>query len=200
MTRKLFLLLILASMTAGWLLQPVLAKKGGSGNAASTITAAETADLLFMREEEKLARDVYITLFAEWGTRAFDRISASEQKHMDAVLGLIRKYGLDDPALDFGHFTDPDLQELYDSMVMTGLNSELDALYVGALIEEVDMEDIVHAMERTSKTDILNVYGNLLAGSENHLHAFVRTIEASTGEPYEAQWISQTEVDAILGR
>ncbi|MDZ8118134.1 DUF2202 domain-containing protein [Pontiella agarivorans] len=204
MTPKLFLVLVLGSITAGWMLQPALAGKGrGKGRGGQTVAViaeAEIADLLFMREEEKLARDVYISLFAEWGTGVFDRISASEQKHMDAVLGLINKYGLADPALDFGHFADPELQELSESLVVAGLGSELEALYVGALIEEVDMEDIVDAMGRTDKTDILNVYGNLLAGSENHLRAFVRNIEAITGAAYEAQWISQTEVDDILGR
>ena len=78
--------------------------------------------------------------------------------------------------------------------------SPLDALMVGALIEEVDMEDIVDAIERTDKADIQNVYGNLLAGSENHLRAFVRNIENLTGETYVAQWLTQEEVDAFLGR
>ena len=201
MTRRLILLLMLAGVTTGWLLQPVLAKKGkkGGGNTLA-ITEAEAGDLTFMREEEKLAHNVYTTLFAEWGKVVFDQIAASEQKHMEAVLGLLNKYGLKDPAKNFGQFSDPELQVLFDQLVGTGLQSELDALYVGALIEEVDMEDIVHAMERTEKSDILNVYGNLLAGSENHLRFFVKNIEAATGESYAAQWITQTEVDTILGR
>ena len=92
------------------------------------------------------------------------------------------------------------MQALFNAKVADGLQSELDALFVGALIEEVDMEDIVAAMERTDKSDILNVYGNLLAGSENHFIAFVRNIEAITGEPYTAQWLPQNVVDEILGR
>ena len=119
---------------------------------------------------------------------------------MDALLGLLDKYGLEDPILGFGKFADEELQELYDDLVATGLQSKLEALMVGALIEEVDIEDIVLAMKRTNKTDILNIYGNLVAGSENHLNAFVRNIEAITGKTYIAQHISQKEVDAILGR
>ena len=68
------------------------------------------------------------------------------------------------------------------------------------MIEEVDIEDIVLAMDRTDKADILSVYGSLVAGSENHLNAFVQNIEAITGETYVSQYISQEEVDAILGR
>jgi len=201
MTRKLFTMLILVGIAAGWLLQPVLAKKGNGQGGCSTpkLTLREAADVLFMREEEKLARDVYTTLFAEWGTRVFDKISDSERQHMQAILGLINKYALVDPAQDFGKFSDPKLQELFDSLVVTGLKSEVEALYVGALIEEVDMEDLVHAIDRTKKSDLRNVYGNLLAGSENHLRTFVKNIEAMTGGRYEAQWMAQTEVDEILG-
>lgn len=175
-------------------------KGGGTPAPTPVLTLAEAEDLLFMREEEKLARDVYITLYNEYGLRVFDSISQSEQKHTDSILTLLNKYGLDDPALGFGLFADSELQELYDYLVETGMQSSLDALMVGALIEEVDMEDIVVAMSRTDKSDILNVYGNLLSGSESHLNAFVRNIEAISGEDYVAQWISQNDVDEILGR
>jgi len=187
----------------GWMLEPAMAKKGKGGGKPAPVpvlTDVEAADLLFMREEEKLARDVYITMYSKWGVRVFDNISQSEQTHMDKILGLLDKYGLEDPALGFGKFADVELQELFDMLIVDGLQSELDALMVGALIEEVDMEDIVVAMERTDEADILTVYGNLLAGSENHLNSFVKNIEAITGETYVAQWISQEEVDAILDR
>ena len=201
MKRKTLVTLVLFGLMTGWMLEPVMAgKRKGGGKPVPVLTEAEAADLLFMREEEKLARDVYITMYAEWGLPVFDNISQSEQKHMDSILGLLDTYGLDDPALGFGEFADAELQELFDDLVGIGLQSKLDALMVGALIEEVDMEDIVLAMERTGKADILTVYGNLLAGSENHLNSFVKNIEAITGETYVAQWISQEEVDAILGR
>jgi len=203
MKKQVLLSVVLCAVATGWVMQPVLAGKGkGGGKPAPEpiLSQAEANDLLFMREEEKLARDVYITLYGAWGARVFDNISSSEQNHMDAILGLIDKYDLSDPALGFGEFANAELQELYDSLLAAGAASLLDALMVGALIEEVDMEDIVLAMERTDESDILTVYGNLLAGSENHLRAFVRNIESITGESYVAQWISQEEVDAILGR
>ena len=203
MRRNVFLVLIACGVMGGWMLEPALAKRGKGGGKpvpVPVLTEAEAHDLLFMREEEKLARDVYITLYNEWNARVFNNISQSEQKHMDALLGLLNKYGLEDPVLGFGKFADEELQELFDALVATGLESKLDAMMVGALIEEVDIEDIVLAMDRTGKADILSIYGNLVAGSENHLNAFVKNIEAITGETYVSQWISQEEVDAILGR
>jgi hypothetical protein len=203
MKRKVWLALIVCGTMTGWMLEPAVAGKGSGGGKpapAPVLTAAEVRALLFMREEEKLARDVYIAMYDKWGSRVFDNISQAEQRHMDSILGLLETYGLADPALGSGEFADAELQELFDSLIVSGLTSNLEALMVGALIEEVDMEDIVAAMDRTTKADILAVYGNLLAGSENHLNAFVRNIEAITGEPYVAQWISQEEVDAILGR
>jgi len=203
MRKRTLLVLLACGIMMGWMQDSALAGKGNGGGKPAPVpalTPAEANDLLFMREEEKLARDVYIALYSKWGVRVFDNISQSEQKHMDSILGLLDKYGLDDPALGFGEFADAELQNLFDTLIVAGMQSELDALMVGALIEEVDMEDIVLAMKRTDEADILTVYGNLLAGSENHLNAFVKNIEAITGEDYVAQWISQEDVDAILGR
>ncbi len=91
----LFTLIITGTSMAG-----SMNKKGDVG----ILTAAEEEGLLFMREEEKLARDVYLVLFDKWGLRVFENIAESEQRHMDAVLYLLGKYGLDDPARDPAFF------------------------------------------------------------------------------------------------
>ena len=71
-----------------------------------------------MREEEKLAHDVYVTLYAQWDLPIFQNISRSEQTHTDAVKTLIDRYGLTDPASSkVGVFTNPDLQALYNDLV-----------------------------------------------------------------------------------
>ena len=41
-------------------------------------------------------------------------------------------------------------------------------------------------MIETDESDLDRVYGNLMAGSENHLRAFAGLIENLTGVPYEA--------------
>jgi hypothetical protein len=163
-------------------------------------TAEEAADMLFMREEEKLARDVYLTLYDAWRLAPFANISVSEQKHMNAMLLLLRKYRLPDPAVGnaIGEFTDRELQKLYDKLVADGMRSAEEALQVGGLIEEVDMEDIQSAIDRSTQSDIDAVYEKLMCGSRNHLRAFARTYTALTGMPYEAQLLDQAVVDAIL--
>ena len=186
MTRKSVLSLIIGSLIAGLMIESVMAKSGkgnGGGGSTPVLTQVEIDDLMFMREEEKLARDVYIALYEAWGNTVFYNISQSEQRHTDAVLGLIVKYGLEDPAsTEIGVFNDPYLQELYDDLMDIGLAGELEALQVGVLIEVTDITDMEECRTNTDKADILNVYGNLLAGSENHLAAFLRNIEA-----YESQ-------------
>lgn len=186
MKRNTLITLIVGSMIAGLMLEPVVAgrgsgKGGGGGGGGSTpvLTEDEIHDLNFMREEEKLAHDVYIALYEKWGTQVFYNISLSEQKHTDAVISLIVKYGLDDPAsAEVGVFNDPHLQDLYDLLIDMGMAGEFEALEVGVIIEETDISDIVDCMERTDKADILNVYGNLLDGSYNHLAAFLKNIDA----------------------
>ena len=165
------------------------------------LDGSEAEMLVWMREEEKLARDVYITLYERWGTRVFNNISNSEQKHMDALLTMLNTYGITDPITDdtVGVFADPVLDELYDKLIADGDVSALDALYVGGFIEELDIKDLWDAIDGSTHADITAAYENLLAGSYKHLNAFVNQIEQS-GIDYQAQYLSQSEVDAILGQ
>ena len=141
-----------------------------------TLTSAESASLQYMREEEKLAHDVYVTLYAKWGLRIFNNISGAEQRHTDAIVTLLNRYGISDPAAGnpLGVFTNPDLQALYDKLIAQGSISTAEALKVGVLIEQTDIEELKTHIAETTKADILQVYNNLLGGSQNHLRAFSR--------------------------
>jgi hypothetical protein len=146
---------------------------GGLTSNASALTAPEANAILFMKQEEKLARDVYKALHAKWGAAIFSNIAASEQNHMNAVDGLISRYRLQDttPA-EAGQFTYEELQELYDALIEKGGKSLTDALEVGVLIEETDIEDLRAALLTARDRPIRNVFSNLLNGSLNHLAAF----------------------------
>ena len=163
-------------------------------------TAAEAAELAFMREEEKLARDVYLRLHDAWGIAPFASIAASEQHHMDAVLRLLTRYRVADPAAGnaVGEFSDAGLQALFDALVVRGTASAAAALRVGALVEEVDLDDLAGALARTDKRDVDQVYESLACGSRNHLRAFAGALAVLTGQPYAAQHLPQAAVDAIL--
>ncbi len=143
---------------------------------AADLTAEEKEWLLYMREEEKLARDVYMELYAKWRLNIFNNIASSEQNHMDAIKNILDRYGLEDPTQGNGRgeFTDSHIQELYNSLIAKGLLSKRDALEVGVIIEETDIIDLKLALDATNDlyVDIERVYANLLAGSYNHLDAF----------------------------
>lgn len=166
----------------------------------SPLSPAEAASLSFMREEEKLAHDVYVTLYNQWGVQVFTNIAASEQTHTDAIATLLARYGLSDPTVGnaLGEFTDPALQALYDQLVAQGSLSLADALKVGAAIEEIDILDLEERIAETTHADIKLAYSNLMAGSENHLRAFVSTLERQTGESYTPQYMDQADYDAII--
>lgn len=166
----------------------------------SDIDEDELAGLLLMREEEKLARDVYQALFDIHGDNIFSNIASSEQTHTDAMLTLLDRYGIEDPVgtNDYGVFTNTDLQMLYDQLVALGSASLMDALFVGAAIEELDISDIVRLQEQvTGNDDIVLVYDNLLLGSRNHLRSFDKKIKQN-GWVYEPQYITQEAYDAIV--
>ena len=160
----------------------------------------EIAGLKFMREEEKLARDTYISMFEIWSLNVFYNISSSEQTHTDAVLELLERYSIADPVGDnvIGVFTDVTLQGLYDTLIAQGSASLIDALLVGAAIEEIDIIDIqVQLDDFVDNQDIGLVYDNLLKGSRNHLRSFVSNLQKQ-GIIYQPQYLSQLMYDDIV--
>jgi len=168
--------------------------------ATGDLSDEEAQGLLYMREEEKLARDLYNAFYATWGLPVFQNIAASEQTHMDAIKVLLDRYGLADPAqAQPGVFSDPDLQALYNQLLASGNQSLGNAIKAGGAVEEVDILDLQARNELTDQADILKVYGNLKSGSENHLRAFVRTLLRQTGETYQPQYLSPEAYQAILG-
>jgi hypothetical protein len=166
---------------------------------SSVLSNDEIAGLLFMREEEKLAHDVYLTLYELWGQQTFAKIAESEQTHTDTIRRLLDAYGLEDPAAgrEVGDFADTDLQALYDQLVVQGSASLDTALRVGAAIEEIDILDLEEQLDRTDKDDIRLVYENLRSGSENHLRAFTSVIEKKGGT-YQPDYLSQDAYDLIV--
>ena len=163
------------------------------------LSLQEEESLLFMREEEKLARDVYLYLYDIWGEQIFLNISESEQQHTDAVLGLIEKYNLPDPAAGKaeGEFENLELQGLYDLLTAQGTASLIDALIVGATIEDLDINDLNTQLLFIDNEDITLVYESLLKGSRNHLRAFTSRL-TDLGFDYAPVYISQEDYDAIV--
>jgi hypothetical protein len=167
---------------------------------AAELTPEEAADLAYMREEEKVAQDVYLAFHEQWSLPVFANIAAAEATHMAAVGALLDRYGLADPAAGHpaGVFDDPALQALYDDLVAQGSQSLAAALYVGTIIEEVDILDLEESIARTGQADIKLVYQNLLRGSGNHLRAFVGQWERVTGDTFAPQYLDQAAYEAIM--
>lgn len=167
--------------------------------AASPLSEKEKAGLQLMREEEKLAHDVYSVLFEKWQLRPFSNISQSETRHFEAVGYLLETYKLEDPAYNQpGKFRNNELAELYDSLVARGSESLLAALEVGAFIEEVDIKDLQELLDTKPEKQIAEVYENLLWGSKNHLRAFTRNLSVRD-QKYAPKVLSAANYSEIVG-
>nr|3Q4O_A Chain A, Uncharacterized protein MJ0754 [Methanocaldococcus jannaschii DSM 2661]3Q4Q_A Chain A, Uncharacterized protein MJ0754 [Methanocaldococcus jannaschii DSM 2661]3Q4R_A Chain A, Uncharacterized protein MJ0754 [Methanocaldococcus jannaschii DSM 2661] len=169
------------------------------GSHMQPISEEEKEGLIEMREEEKLARDVYLTLYNKWKLQIFKNIAESEQTHMDAVKYLLEKYNIPDPVKNdsIGVFSNPKFEELYKKLVEKGDKSEVDALKVGATIEDLDIADLEKWINKTDNEDIKFVYENLMKGSRNHMRAFVRMLN-NYGSNYTPQYISKEEYEEII--
>lgn len=163
------------------------------------LSEAEKIGLFLMREEEKLARDVYYHLGEKWGLKIFNNIAESEQTHTDAVKNLLDYYGLEDPVKDDtpGIFSSQEMAELYKELTIKGESSLVDALIVGAIVEDLDIKDLNGLLSETEKQNIVLVYKNLQKGSRNHLRAFVKNIELK-GSFYTPKYISKEMYDSII--
>ncbi|MBW2463248.1 MAG: DUF2202 domain-containing protein [Deltaproteobacteria bacterium] len=168
--------------------------------ATPAATAAPPAnDLQFLREEEKLARDVYLHLYERWNIQAFSNIAGAEQRHMDRVAMLMPSRNIADPVTDdtVGVFHNETLAGLYADLTEAGDASEVAALRVGATIEDLDIRDIEEMLTRTEDPEILQSYRLLLCGSGNHMRAFSGLLEGR-GESYTPQYISAEHYQEIL--
>lgn len=187
-------------------LGPVLTACGGSDEpslvASGTLSPEEIEGLFYMREEEKLAHDVYAALYAQWGASVFGNIIPSEAQHTEAIRQRILAHGLTDPAASTGEgvFVNAELQQLYNDLVSMGRPSLVAALKVGCLIEEKDIWDIEQKkLQVQDEADLITVYDNLLCGSRNHLRAFNRALVAAGGAYDQPQYLGLAQWNAIAG-
>lgn len=164
-----------------------------------SLSDEEKEGLVLMREEEKLARDVYITLYDKWWQNIFNNISKSEETHMDAVWFLLSTYWVEDPIKDdiVWVFSSEKLQGLYDQLVAKWTKSLIDALEVGITIEDLDIYDLDELSTKTTKEDILIIYDNLNRGSRNHMRAFYKNLSRQWAS-YEPQFISIEKFTQII--
>ena len=178
---------------------------GGSAYAQITATNAlseqEVQGLLRMVEEEKLAGDVYQVLYERTGLRNFGNIVQSERQHQRAVQGLLQTYRITDPTAGkrAGEFANSEFTQLYQQLVTQGSRSNVDALKVGTLIEELDIADLNQLATQTKRADILRVFDNLNRGSRNHLRSFDASLKMQTpGSAYQPKHLTQSQYDSIV--
>ncbi|MFM1871995.1 MAG: hypothetical protein RL398_1417 [Planctomycetota bacterium] len=182
-----------------------LAAQGGGLNAylqslpIESVSPYEALALRHMREEEKLARDVYLVLHQTWNLPVFANIAQSEQSHMDLVAWGMQRYQIPDPlpSLQIGVFAAPEFTQLFQLATSFGSISPLHALFVGAVIEDLDVVDLDAVLAVTDNRDLDTIWQNLQRGSRNHMRAFYPQLLA-LGLPYQGLYLTTAEVQAIV--
>lgn len=194
--KKLFLLMPLVLLAA-----MACTKEEATPIKEVPVIQASASNLLFLREEEKLARDVYLFAAALYPqSPIFGNIASSEQTHMDRTLSVLQAYQLADPAAGkaAGEFTDTTLQQLYVQLTAKAALGLADALWVGATIEDLDIADINHMFTANDvQADMSTLYEQLRCGSKNHLRAFTSQLLAQ-GVTYTPQYLDEATYNAIL--
>ncbi len=168
---------------------------------AEPLSESEINALNTMREEELLARDVYMSMASLYTLPVFANIAQSEDQHTNAIKTLITKYNLVDIAADHvpGTFVNPDIQALYTTLVGQGSQSLNNGLIVGATIEDMDIADLEdHIATDIDNADILYVFNELEKGSRNHLRSFY-SILVKRGITYTPQYITPEYFAQIVG-
>lgn len=166
-------------------------------NLKSEFASDDRQNLLFMLEEEKLARDTYMYLNELYNANQFANILQSEQRHMDAIAGLLDSQGIEYSILPEGQFSDTTLQKLYNSFAEDGKKGIVEAYKIGATIEDVDIFDLKEKIAESDNESVIAVFDNLKCGSGNHMRSFYSAL-SHNGVEYTALFISQEELEEIL--
>lgn len=161
------------------------------------ISLEDQKALIFMLEEEKLARDTYIYLDELWDMNQFANIQNSEQSHINAVANLLDGFGVEHTILPEGEFVNQGIQGLYDTFIEDGALSITEALKVGATIEDLDIVDLEEYLNATSNATIRSVYERLQCGSRNHLRSFVLALE-NVGSTYTPKFLTEVDYSQII--
>ena len=169
-----------------------------SGSNTTDLSKAEKEGIQLMREEEKLAHDVYLFLLEKWNLPIFNNISNSETRHFNAVGYLIENFEIEDiSSSEVGKFQNEKIALLYDSLTQKGSETLVEALKVGAFIEEFDIADLQNLLAIASDSTIAGVYQNLLRGSGNHLRAFTFQLQ-NRNEIYKPVVLNEADFLAII--
>jgi hypothetical protein len=138
------------------------------------LTTTQKAQLKFLVEEEKMARDIYLYLATKTTTRKFSNIARSEQTHMNYMATLLTKYKLWNPTTNrkAGVFYNQDIQKLYNTLIAEGAVGIVEAYGVGVKVEEVDIASLDELLVNPMPADVRATLDLLLAASYNHLEAF----------------------------
>jgi len=175
----------------------VSCKKDTEVTPTTPLTDSDKKALLFMLEEEKLARDTYTYLWEVWQINLFTNIKSSEQSHMDAIAQVLTSYGIQYTILPAGQFADSLLLNFYNQFITSGSINSSNALQIGATIEDLDISDLEKYTAQTTNETVINVFNSLECGSRNHLRSFVSAI-VSAGGSYAPQFISQDYFNEII--
>ena len=162
---------------------------------ANGLSKADIESIQYMREEEKLAHDVYTFYAGQYDIPIFRNISRSETAHQKAIMWLMEKYNIKDLSKEnAGEFNNPELQKMYNELTKGA--TLIDALKAGALIEEHDIKDLEMHLQKTNNADIQRIYTNLIRASENHLRAFVRNL-SRRGIDYQPKILTSNRFSEI---
>lgn len=166
---------------------------------AQKISSAEKDNLVFMIEEEKMARDVYRQLYLQTNIQAFQNIAYAEQRHMDRIAGLLESTNIENPVTNMqeGKFKNTAIRDLYQKLIDQASVSEIEALKTAAWVEEKDIQDLRKAIDASINKQNIQTYQRLEQASQKHLNAFVGHLQ-QRGVVYQAQVLTDEEVETIL--
>ncbi len=180
----------------------ILSLEGGvaSPTVPAALSPREQSGMLFIWEEEKVARDLYWSLHNESNLSIFADLARSEQNHMDQAKALMDRYGLNAPVSDSqGLFSNQTLIGYYDELMASGKQSPENALKAAAAFEEISIRDLENEIAVANSNDVKVTYEGLLAGSRKHLRSYVTDLEEQ-GLKYSPQYLSQKEFKETVGQ
>ena len=179
-------------------IEPDQVDLGRATNTNAPPTDAEKASLIYAREEQKVARDLYQQLGEKWLSPVLASNAQAEQKHFDAVKTLLDRFGMTDPARPAaGQFTDPVLQKMYASLLERGGRSLVEAFNAAAYMEEAEIGDTGKFVEYANRLDIIRGLGTVYAEDRSHLRAYVAELK-KLGVDYQPQLLSRSDFDNLM--
>ena len=167
---------------------------------ADLLDSAEAEKVVYLLEFAKFKKEVLAGVGALWSDSSIYRLLDDQDRHIEMLEALVAQYDIDltsAASTNFGMLLlSEELRPLWTNWGSWMFDGQ-QFCRTGAYLEEISIRNLKATLSVTETPTLVDAYSEMLADDQVHLFIYASHMYGGV-EAYQAQVLSQPEVDAIL--